>query len=64
MLQEGSYKVLTDRNRFWHSFICMIIESGQRKGEFIQTVDSKFLAISFNRAIRGLFLVEHQISFF
>ncbi|HKL59809.1 MAG TPA: TetR/AcrR family transcriptional regulator [Sphaerochaeta sp.] len=56
VLQEGSDKVITDRNRFWHSFICTIIESGQRKGEFIQTVDSKFLAISFNRAIRGLFL--------
>jgi len=56
VLQEGSKKVITDQNRFWHGFICRIIEQGQSNGEFTKAMEAKFLAISFNRAIRGLFL--------
>lgn len=56
VLQEGSEKVITDQNRFWHRFICRLIAEGQGQGEFTKEEDPTFLAISFNRAIRGLFL--------
>lgn len=56
VLQEGSEKVITDQSRFWHNFVCRIIGLGQTQGEFTQAVDAKFLAVSFNRAMRGLFL--------
>ncbi len=56
VLQEGSEKVITDQTRFWHRFICSIIEEGQEKEEFRQDKPAKQYAIYFNRAIRGLFL--------
>lgn len=56
VLQEGSAKVITDQNRFWHSFICTIMEEGQNRGEFSKILKPKQQAILFNRAIRGLFL--------
>ncbi|MDC7230314.1 MAG: TetR/AcrR family transcriptional regulator [Sphaerochaetaceae bacterium] len=53
---EGSTKVITDQSRFWHTFIRSIIEEGQRSGEFRKDRESSYLAVLFNRAIRGLFL--------
>ncbi|WP_319756729.1 TetR/AcrR family transcriptional regulator [uncultured Sphaerochaeta sp.] len=53
---EGSTKVITDQSRFWHTFIRSIIEEGQQTGEFRKDRKSSYLAVLFNRAIRGLFL--------
>jgi hypothetical protein len=53
---EGSTKVITDQSRFWHTFIKTIIEKGQQTGEFRKDMESSYLAVLFNRAIRGLFL--------
>ncbi|MGD9928348.1 MAG: TetR/AcrR family transcriptional regulator, partial [Sphaerochaeta sp.] len=53
---EGSTKVITDQSRFWHTFIKSIIEEGQQTGEFRKDRESSYLAVLFNRAIRGLFL--------
>nr|WP_319473960.1 TetR/AcrR family transcriptional regulator [uncultured Sphaerochaeta sp.] len=53
---EGSTKVITDQSRFWHTFIRSIIEEGQQTGEFRKDRESSYLAVLFNRAIRGLFL--------
>jgi len=53
---EGSIKVITDQSRFWHTFIKSIIEEGQQTGEFRKDRESSYLAVLFNRAIRGLFL--------
>jgi len=53
---EGSTKVITDQSRFWHTFIKTIIEEGQQTGEIRKDMESSYLAVLFNRAIRGLFL--------
>ncbi|MBG0768205.1 MAG: TetR/AcrR family transcriptional regulator [Spirochaetaceae bacterium] len=53
---EGSTKVITDQSRFWHTFIKTIIEKGQQTGEIRKDMESSYLAVLFNRAIRGLFL--------
>jgi len=53
---EGSTKVITDQSRFWHTFIKSIIEEGQQTGEIRKDMESSYLAVLFNRAIRGLFL--------
>jgi len=53
---EGCTKVITDQSRFWHTFIKTIIEKGQQTGEIRKDMESSYLAVLFNRAIRGLFL--------
>ncbi|MGH0052635.1 MAG: TetR/AcrR family transcriptional regulator [Sphaerochaetaceae bacterium] len=53
---EGSDKVITDQSRFWHTFIRAIIEEGQEAGIFRKDKESSYLAVLFNRAMRGLFL--------
>ncbi len=56
VLFEGSDKVITDRKRFWHTFIQRIIEEGQESGELRKDLPAYDLALYFNRSIRGMFL--------
>jgi len=56
VLKDGSDKVITDQSRFWYTFICSLIEEGQRSGLFHCEKTAAEYAGFFNRAIRGLFL--------
>lgn len=56
VLKDGSDKVITDQSRFWYTFICSLIEEGQRSGLFHSEKTAAEYAGFFNRAIRGLFL--------
>lgn len=56
VLNKGSEKAITDRTRFWHTFIVKTMKEGQETGEFRASPDAGQLAVWFNRAIRGMFL--------
>ncbi len=59
---EVSPKVITDQSRFWHTFIRSIIDEGQQAGEFRKDRESSYLAVLFNRAIRGGLFLDWNIS--
>jgi len=55
-IQSGVEKIITKKERFWHTMIRQTIELGQQSGEFRRDIDAEKLAVLFNRSVRGFFL--------
>ncbi|MBN2874188.1 MAG: TetR/AcrR family transcriptional regulator [Spirochaetales bacterium] len=54
--QPGSNKMITNRERKWHSIVRDVILEGQAAGEFRTDLDANRLSQLFNRSARGVFL--------
>lgn len=56
ILEPGSEKVITNRDRQWHKIVKRIIEEGQSSGELRTDLDAERMTVLFNRNARGVLL--------
>jgi hypothetical protein len=55
-IQSDVEKIITRKERFWHTMVRDTIKAGQDSGECRSDIDAERLALLFNRSARAVFL--------